>query len=108
MQVHIAMLEKLGKESEVKDGYLKITEKRLLNTSLYWYERSIRNTLLMMGALTTRFGKSKVPMPGGCKLGERKYDLHIKILEDTKAGYGNCAGCCRMGYQQDRSLLQNK
>jgi len=85
MQVHIAMLEKLGKACEKKDDYLKITEKESINPSLDWDERSIRNSLLMMGALTTRFRKSKVPMPGGCKLGERKYDLHIKILENMGA-----------------------
>jgi len=34
-----------------------------------------------LGALTTRFGEGRVPLPGGCKLGERKYDLHIMLLE---------------------------
>lgn len=80
MQVHIAMLEKLGKTCERRDGYLKILEHSPINPSLDWDDRSIRNSLLMMGALTTRFGKSKVPMPEGCNLGDRKYDLHIKIL----------------------------
>ena len=37
--------------------------------------------MLILGALTARFGEGKVPLPGGCKLGERKYDLHVMLLE---------------------------
>src|SRR5690606_27001227 len=43
------------------------------------------NTLLILGALTARFGEGKVPLPGGCKLGERKYDLHVMLLEQLGA-----------------------
>ncbi|RYE76856.1 MAG: UDP-N-acetylglucosamine 1-carboxyvinyltransferase, partial [Oxalobacteraceae bacterium] len=49
-----------------------------------WDRRSIRNTLLMLGALTGRFGRGSVPLPGGCDIGEtgeRKYDLHVMLLE---------------------------
>jgi len=35
--------------------------------------------------LVTRFGEGRVPLPGGCKLGERKYDLHIMLLENLGA-----------------------
>ncbi len=85
MQVHIEMLEKLGKTCTVEEGYLKIEEKKSLLKELIWEERSIRNSLLMLGALTTRFGEGRVPLPGGCKLGDRKFDLHIMILEQMGA-----------------------
>lgn len=85
MQVHIAMLKKMGKACVEKDGYLKIEENQTITNQLLWDERSIRNTLLILGALTTRFGKGRVPLPGGCKLGDRKYDLHIMILEQMGA-----------------------
>jgi UDP-N-acetylglucosamine 1-carboxyvinyltransferase len=52
---------------------------------LLWDERSIRNSLLILGSLTTRFGEGRVPLPGGCKLGDRKYDLHVMILEQMGA-----------------------
>lgn len=80
MQVHIKMLNQMGKTCIEGDRYLKITESSL-NTELLWDERSIRNSLLILGSLTTRFGNGKVPLPGGCPLGDRKYDLHIMILE---------------------------
>lgn len=44
-------------------------------------DESVRTTLLMLGSLLGRFGKARVPLPGGCKIGERKYDLHIYALE---------------------------
>lgn len=84
MQVHIKMLNKMGKTCEEGKHYLKITENKI-NPELLWDERSIRNSLLILGALTTRFGEGKVPLPGGCKLGDRKYDLHIMILEQMGA-----------------------
>lgn len=84
MQVHIKMLNKMGKTCVEGERYLKITENRI-NPELLWDERSIRNSLLILGTLTTRFGEGKVPLPGGCKLGDRKYDLHVMILEQMGA-----------------------
>jgi UDP-N-acetylglucosamine 1-carboxyvinyltransferase len=81
MQVHIAMLNKMGKKCFVEGDYLRIEEPSLIGTELLWDERSIRNSLLMLGCLTTRFGSGKVPLPGGCKLGDRKYDIHVSGLE---------------------------
>lgn len=85
MQVHIKMLQKMGKECEERKGYLKIIENKILETELLWDDRSIRNSLLILGALTSRFGYGKVPLPGGCKLGERKYDIHVDVLEKLGA-----------------------
>lgn len=84
MQVHINMLNKMGKTCVEGDRYLKITENDL-NPELLWDERSIRNSLLILGSLTSRFGEGKVPLPGGCPLGDRKYDLHVMILEKMGA-----------------------
>lgn len=85
MQVHIAMLNKIGKTCTEKSGYIKIEENKKLINQLIWEDRSIRNSLLILGALTTRFGEGCVPLPGGCKIGERKYDLHAMILEQMGA-----------------------
>lgn len=81
MQVHIGMLEKMGKTCFVEGSNLRIEEPKQIDTNLLWDERSIRNSLLMLGCLTTRFGGGRVPLPGGCKLGDRKYDIHVNILE---------------------------
>ena len=66
MKIHIEMLEALGKVCKTKRGYLSISEKNI-TSELKWDKRSIRNTLLILGALTSRTGYAKVPLPGGCK-----------------------------------------
>ena len=82
VKIHLDMLKVLGKAYTAIDDTVRIVENtNKAITTLQWNERSIRNTLLILGALTTRFGEGRVPLPGGCKLGERKYDLHIMLLE---------------------------
>lgn len=80
-QVHVDMLNYLGKDCRVDGESISIVTKTKLVQELSYSGRSIRNTLLILGALTTRLGRGAVPLPGGCKLGERKYDLHVMLLE---------------------------
>jgi len=81
-QVHLGMLEALGKRCTVEEGgRLLIEEASAPPSELVWPGRSIRNTLLILGALTGRTGAGAVPVPGGCNLGDRKYDLHVMLLE---------------------------
>lgn len=80
-QVHVGMLEALGKTCKTDSDRIEIVERNPIREQLDWDGRSIRNTLLILGALTARLGAARVPLPGGCKLGERKYDLHVMLLE---------------------------
>lgn len=80
-QVHVEMLECLGKACQVSGEGIRIAESKTLDSVLNYEGRSIRNTLLVLGSLTSRFGRGSVPLPGGCKLGERKYDIHVMLLE---------------------------
>jgi len=85
-QIHIDMLTALGKRvTLLSDSEIQISEVGPILDSLSWQGRSIRNTLLILGALTARFGKGRVPLPCGCNLGERKYDLHVMLLEKLGA-----------------------
>lgn len=81
VQVHLDMLRVLGKRVQTLGDTVTISEDNGVRSQLLWDGRSIRNTLLILGALTTRIGEGRVPLPGGCKLGERKYDLHVMLLE---------------------------
>lgn len=81
-RIHLAMLERLGKTWTADGTTVTITEDaaRPLHSRLAWEGRSIRNTLLILGALVARTGQGAVPLPGGCSLGERKFDLHELVL----------------------------
>tara|TARA_R110002020_G_scaffold417440_5_gene626612 strand:- start:849 stop:2090 length:1242 start_codon:yes stop_codon:yes gene_type:complete len=86
VKVHLDMLEVLGKSYTSNGDRVIINEtQENIKQELLWNGRSIRNTLLILGALTARFGEGRVPLPGGCKLGERKYDLHVMLLENLGA-----------------------
>src|SRR5690606_33895936 len=62
VEVHLEMLKVLGKSISIKGDYVGITETDSeTSTVLDWEGRSIRNTLLILGALTARFGEGKVP-----------------------------------------------
>lgn len=84
-RVQVEMLEALGKQCEVSAGRVVIREKHAPPSRLDYSGRSIRNTLLLLGALTARTGAGAVPLPGGCNLGDRKYDLHVLVLESMGA-----------------------
>lgn len=81
-RIHVEMLEILGKKCHLNSvEEIVIEDTGRLNSTLDWQGRSIRNTLLILGALTARTGAGAVPLPGGCKLGERAYDLHEMLLK---------------------------
>jgi UDP-N-acetylglucosamine 1-carboxyvinyltransferase len=43
--------------------------------------KKIRASFLLAGTLLSRFGKASIPMPGGCSIGLRPVDLHLKGFE---------------------------
>ncbi len=45
----------------------------------------IRYSLLLLSVLLVKFGRVELPFPGGCDIGTRKFDLHIKGLRDLGA-----------------------
>ncbi len=47
--------------------------------------KTMRSSILVLGPLLTRFGKAKVSLPGGCAIGLRPVDMHIKALEKMGA-----------------------
>jgi len=83
--IKVKMLETLGKKIQIFNESIIIEEDKDLKTVLTWEERSVRTTLLILGALLARKGEGKVPLPGGCKIGERKFDLHIDIFQKMGA-----------------------
>lgn len=54
-------------------------------TAPYDIVRKMRGSILVLGPLLARFGLAKVSLPGGCAIGTRPVDLHIKALEEMGA-----------------------
>ena len=64
-----------------KEEMAIIDASRLNNTEISNYDFPIRTTYLLAAPLLKRNGLAKIPYPGGCKIGARGYDLHIKVWE---------------------------
>jgi UDP-N-acetylglucosamine 1-carboxyvinyltransferase len=58
----------------------------------YELVRKMRASFLVMGPLLARMGKARISMPGGCAIGTRPIDLHLKGFKalgaETTLGYG--------------------
>src|SRR5690606_26138456 len=51
----------------------------------YELVRTMRASVLALGPLLARFGKAKVSLPGGCAIGTRPIDLHLRAFEKPGA-----------------------
>ena len=61
---------------------LELTAAEITNTTApYDLVRKMRASVLVLGPLLARFGNAKVSLPGGCAIGTRPVDLHLKALE---------------------------
>lgn len=72
---------------------LKINTSNLKETSMNSnLIRKMRASFLIMGPMLSRFGKCKISMPGGCNIGSRPIDLHLKGFKllgaDIEIGHG--------------------
>ena len=54
-------------------------------TAPYDLVRKMRASVLVLGPLVARFGKARVSLPGGCAIGTRPVDLHLKALAQMGA-----------------------
>jgi UDP-N-acetylglucosamine 1-carboxyvinyltransferase len=84
------VLEHLG-ASLAWDGWtltIDTSEARGLETP-YELVRRMRASIVVLGPLLARFGRARVAMPGGCNIGSRQIDLHLKGLERMGAEFSN-------------------
>jgi UDP-N-acetylglucosamine 1-carboxyvinyltransferase len=80
VQIMCEVLESLGSKVEyLEDNVLKINSANITNyETKYELMSKMRASFLVMGPLLTRLGKTKNSMPGGCAIGSRPIDLHLK------------------------------
>lgn len=76
------VLESLGVIVQFEGNTIKI-DASTINTVEASYElvRKMRASFLVMGPLLTRFGHAKISLPGGCAIGSRPIDQHLKGFE---------------------------
>src|SRR5690606_14859942 len=74
-------------EEEGNMGRVVVLDASKINNQIAPYDlvRKMRASILILGALLARFGQAKVSLPGGCAIGTRPVDLHLKALEKMGA-----------------------
>ena len=82
INVMLQVLEHLGVKLNRGDaGSVELDAVRLSgHEAPYELVRQMRASFLVLGALVARLGEAKVSLPGGCSLGQRPVDLHLKGL----------------------------
>ena len=78
----LSLLEGLGAEVDhAADGTLRVRPGRVRTYEApYAPVRQIRASFLVMGPLLARLGRVRLPLPGGCAIGTRPIDLHLRGL----------------------------
>lgn len=81
------VLDSLGVTAKQIDNDVTVinTENPELFTADYELVRTMRASVLVLGPLLAKRGAAKVSLPGGCAIGERPVDLHIKALAQMGA-----------------------
>ena len=77
------LLGQLGVKLQVDEKLSIEANAAEVNSVVAPYElvRTMRASILVLGPLVARFGKAEVSLPGGCAIGSRPVNLHIKGLE---------------------------
>ncbi len=90
----LKLLSNLGAKCETDSDKTTIDTSPLHETkATYDIVKTMRASILVLGPILARFGHCEVSLPGGCAIGQRPIDLHLKALEqmgakiDIKAGY---------------------
>lgn len=87
IRVLLNLIKNLGGDFEyISQNKIKINTEKLDNIkAVYDIVKTMRASILVLGPLLARFGEAIVSLPGGCAIGERPVDLHLKALEKMGA-----------------------
>lgn len=78
-----------AKEQGCGGRVIELTTKAITNTTAHYdLVRKMRASILVLGPILARMGQARVSLPGGCAIGARPVDLHLKALEQMGAVIG--------------------
>ncbi|WP_418186079.1 UDP-N-acetylglucosamine 1-carboxyvinyltransferase [Aliarcobacter vitoriensis] len=82
----LKLISKLGGTFQKDKNSATIDTSTINNTTAtYDIVKTMRASILVLGPLLARFGHCEVSLPGGCAIGQRPVDLHLKALEQMGA-----------------------
>jgi UDP-N-acetylglucosamine 1-carboxyvinyltransferase len=82
----LKLLSNLGATCDFHDDKVVVDTSSIQETkATYDIVKTMRASILVLGPILTRFGHCEVSLPGGCAIGQRPIDLHLKALEQMGA-----------------------
>ncbi|MDZ4167216.1 MAG: UDP-N-acetylglucosamine 1-carboxyvinyltransferase [Coriobacteriia bacterium] len=82
VSVMAEVLRHLGVDVERTGGSLTIDASEVTSLEApYELVAQMRASIIVLGPLIARFGRARVALPGGCNIGSRKIDMHVRGLE---------------------------
>lgn len=83
----VALLGSMGVTVVVDETMSVEVDCSTIETQVAPYElvRTMRSSILVLGPLLARYGKAEVSLPGGCAIGSRPVNIHIKGLQEMGA-----------------------
>ena len=82
MQHGVSITINGAEPGEVPGHVVSLSARRIVSTTApYDLVRKMRASVLVLGPLVARCGEARVSLPGGCAIGPRPVDLHLKGLE---------------------------
>tara|TARA_B100000579_G_scaffold333627_1_gene284111 strand:- start:1903 stop:3159 length:1257 start_codon:yes stop_codon:yes gene_type:complete len=90
----VSILKDLGCRVDFKKNVFAVHSSSVSKKSAdYEYVRQMRASIVLLGPIIARYKKFKIALPGGCSIGNRGIDLHLKALKlmgikiDIRNGY---------------------
>ena len=88
VEIMVEVLRHLGAEVEWDGEALRIRSGDFSSREApYQLVRRMRASIVVLGPLVARWGEASVAIPGGCNIGSRKIDMHLKGLEAMGATF---------------------
>jgi len=88
IETMINLLRSLGSKTKFNKKNLVVdNSKQNKNFASYNLVKTMRAGILVLGPLLAKFGRAKVSLPGGCAIGTRPVDLHLKALSKLGVKY---------------------
>jgi len=108
----LQILQRLGADVERASGTVTVSAEDIHPEAPYDLVRKMRASICAMGPLLARLKKASVSLPGGCVIGDRPVDLHLKGLgelgADVKMEGGNILIEAKKGLRGKKVSLRGK
>ena len=90
IETMIKLLKSVGSKIKISKNKNSISvenDKRIKTFAPYNLVKTMRAGILVLGPMLARFGKAKISLPGGCSIGTRPIDIHLKALAKLGVKY---------------------